>query len=834
MYHHMEREKMTAPPEKIFYGIVTWLVTLLTTFSFGQEPLAVQNLTRNRTFDVQHIKLNVKFDEPKKMVIGEVTTKIVPFSDRFTSFDLDAVSQSGMNISKVTLANGKELSYTVNPGKLTIKLDKVYTLKDTITFTVAYTCTPKKGVYFIQPDSAHPDKPNQIWSQGEMEDNRYWFPCYDFPNDKATSETIITVKDSYFALSNGRLLSVQKDKKNKTKTYHWLMDKPHPSYAIMIAAGEYAEIKDSYKKIPVYYYVYKGQENIAKTTFGRTPDMIKFYSEKIGYEYPWDKYAQIIIKDFMYGGMENTTATTLTDHLMVDARMVLDADGATESVATIAHELAHQWWGDLLTCKDWSHAWLNESFASYFQKLYTEYAFGLDESRYEMMQSLSQYLQADEAGLKEPIVSSKFVHEFLQGAPLVYQKGELVLNMLRHLLGDDLWWKAINYYAHRNQFMSVETHDFKRAIEEATGQNLWWFFDEWVYKVGHPQFEVSSAWNDSAKVLRLLIKQVQKVDERTPVFRMPVDVEFALPSGKVLKTVQIDSSTQEFSFPLASKPLMVLFDKGNYIIKTLKFPKSNDEYLYQLKHDDDVVGRIQAIRAIKDSTHDDAVFAALKDVLMNDTFSGVRKEAADALSKFKGEKVTEALIKAYQTDKSARVRASAIRGLSDVRSEKVAELLKTAIKTDSSYAVVTASLLAIPDVDSAGAFDVLASAMTVDSFNDVIRSAALMGLKELRDPRALKYAIEYSKFDKPQNLRVAAVTLLSSLGSNNPDVIDHLIMLLKDSNTFIRRTAVRMLGESGNPKALEPLKELQKTEQSTLVKSALKRAIEELEAGQKK
>jgi aminopeptidase N len=487
-----------------------------------------------------------------------------------------------------------------------------------------------------------------------------------------------------------------------------------------------------------------------------------------------------------------------------------------------------------LTCKDWSHAWLNESFASYFEKLYTEYAFGIDEARYDMMQSLNQYLRADEAGLKEPIVSSKFVHEFLQGAPLVYQKGELVLNMLRHLLGDNLWWKAINYYAHRFEFMPVETHDFKRSVEEATGKNLWWFFDQWVYSVGHPQFEVSSTWLDSLKVLRLAVKQVQEVNNRTPVFRTPVDLEFTLPSGKVLQTIQVDSVRQEFTFALETKPLMVIFDKGHYLIKTLKFPKTKSEHLYQLLNDDDVVGRIEALRALKDSTHDDEVLTGLLDVLATDSFSGVRREAAQALSLFPGERVTEGLIRAYRRDKSARVRVAIIRSLSTSKGENVAELLKSALYNDSSYAVVSASLTALPSVDSAEAFDLITSALKTDSFNDVIRHSALVSLKELRDPRALQYAIEYSKFDKPQNLRIAAVGLLSGIGSTNRDIFEHLISLLKDSNTFIRRTAVRLLGKSQNPKALEPLRELQKSEQSALIKSALKRAIDEVESIQKK
>ena len=505
----------------LFFSIAT------TAYSQSVFPVTAENgEARSRTYHVLHYKIEVSFDESKKMLMGKVTTTLVPFTPDFSTLEFDA---ENMEFTKVTLGK-TALSFDSLSKTIRIHLNKTYSYRDTLTVSIEYWCVPKKGLYFIQPDSAYPDKPWQIWSQGEDMDNHYWFPCWDFPNDKATSEVIGTVKSAYTFLSNGKLVNVKEDKKAGTKTFYWKEEKPIASYLIMMAAGEYAILNDEADGIPIQYYVYKNQVDDAKVCLAHTPLMMKFFNEKIGYKYAWEKYAQITIADFMFGGMENASATTMLDWILVfDARSRIDQS----AVSLIAHEFAHQWWGDVVTCKDWRNIWLNESFASYFDPLYIEHAFGEDEFINDMYGSQQAGVRTDRVLGRKPIVS---VGSYSSN---VYPRGASVLHMLRFVLGDDLFWRAIRHYVTKNQFTSVETNDLKIAVEEATGENLYWFFDEWVYKAGHPVFDVAYSYNDSARSVCLTVKQTQSKDSLTGVFRTPVDVEIVTSNGSFIHRIDI-------------------------------------------------------------------------------------------------------------------------------------------------------------------------------------------------------------------------------------------------------------------------------------------------------
>ncbi|HEX9007255.1 MAG TPA: M1 family metallopeptidase, partial [Bacteroidota bacterium] len=450
---------------------------------------------RDRSFHVVHYALDVSFDETRKSVDGRTTITLVPFLPSLTRVELDAEE---LAIHRVT-ARGRTLSFTLEPKVLSIALDRACSPRDTVVLTVEYSCTPKRGLYFTQPDSAA-HKPWIIWTQGEDMDNHFWFPCYDFPNDKATSEVTGTVNSSYQFVSNGRLLSVKEDKAHGTRTWHWSQELPHSSYLIMLAAGKYAVLHDRAGTVPLDYYVYPGQEADAQACFAETPAIMKFFTEKTGAAFPWAKYAQIELTDFMYGGMENTSATTLLDEsIILDARARID-----ESTASlIAHEMAHQWFGDLLTCKDWRHLWLNESFASYFDPLYYEATRGREEYDYQMYNAQQAGVNVDRALGRKPVVS------FGTYTTNVYPRGAAVLHMLRYVLGDSLFWRAIRHYVAAYRFQAVETNDLKQAIEQATGQNLYWFFDEWLYKAGHPVYDVSYSWSDTARILHLAVRQTQ-------------------------------------------------------------------------------------------------------------------------------------------------------------------------------------------------------------------------------------------------------------------------------------------------------------------------------------
>jgi aminopeptidase N len=458
--------------------------------------------TPNRTYDVLHYKIEIKLDDMTKSVDGKVTTTLVPLFPALKTVVFDA---GDMKIKSVKDAKGKELKFTSTSSDVSIELVQPHSYRDTLVVSIEYSCTPKQGLTFNNTDGSIPGKRPQIWSQGEETTNHFWFPCYDYPNDKSTSEVIGTVNAKYSLLSNGKLIGVKENKRDKTKTFHWKESKPHSSYLVMIAAGEYTILRDNLGKLPLEYWVYPDDTTNARESFKYTPAMIKFFNETIGFDYPWEQYAQIILQDH-FGGMENTSATTLSDTWAVpDARARID----NPSISLLAHELSHQWWGDLVTCKDFRDMWLNESFASYYDPLFLRSILGQSEFEYTMYQNQQAGVAVDTTRGRKPIVSVESYGEN------VYPRGSAVLHMLRFLIGDDLYQRAIKHYITKHAFQPVETNDLKIAIEETTGQNLQWFFDEWVYKAGHPIFDVSYQWNESSKEIALSVRQTQKMDSLT-------------------------------------------------------------------------------------------------------------------------------------------------------------------------------------------------------------------------------------------------------------------------------------------------------------------------------
>ena len=360
------------------------------------------------------------------------------------------------------------MTFSQQEKTVTLDLDRAYSHRDTLTVSIEYSCTPRKGLYFIQPDSAYPKRPRQIWSQGEDMDNHFWFPCYDFPNDRATSEMIATVPGDLTALSNGALLNVRENKKDHTKTFHWKETLSHPSYLITLAVGNYAVLKDKAGSSRSRTTSIPDRRPMRGYASAKRPPWYASSTRRRDSPYPWEKYAQVLIHEFIVGGMENASATSLADDATVfDARARIDENPSS----LIAHELSHQWWGDVVTCKDWRHLWLNEGFASYFDPLYHESTRGRDHFDVTMYEAQQSGINSDKTMGRKPIVS---IGSY--GANL-YPRGASVLHMLRFVLGEEMFWRAIQHYIAKYRFTTVETNDLKNAIEEATGQNLHWFFD---------------------------------------------------------------------------------------------------------------------------------------------------------------------------------------------------------------------------------------------------------------------------------------------------------------------------------------------------------------------
>jgi len=448
---------------------------------------------------------------------------------------------------------------------LSIGLDKKYGVDDTLTYTIAYSTIPKRGLFFVSPDSAYPYRPPQVWSQSQPEDTRDWFPCHDYPDDFLSSSLTATVPEDWVVVSNGTLEKVSSDPKGERVTFRWVEPRPHVVYLISIVAGKYRIMKYKSGKIPVSYYVAARDTECAKYSFKYTPDVIKFYSDLTGHEYPWEKLSLATVSNYTSGAMENVSAITFGEEYLGSP----DDGPLGQMNSLLAHEVAHQWIGDLLTCRSWDHIWLNEGFADYLDILFEGNTFGADYFVSGMSYEMRGALSADRAE-RRPMVCSRYFESddiFWKYNAYNYLRGADVLNMLRGVLGDNVFKKVLKYYVNKYQFQCVDTHDFETAVQEASGQNLDWFFDEWAYKAGHPSFTVSYDYNDTTHLITLNVDQTQKVDSLTPIFKMPVDVLIATPDGKVTQRVWVGSLHNSYVFNLQAKPLMVDFDERNFLSK---------------------------------------------------------------------------------------------------------------------------------------------------------------------------------------------------------------------------------------------------------------------------
>jgi len=776
---------------------VALILSPVSTCAQALFPVRGNPEARDRSYDVLHYKIAVSFDEPRRTVHGTVMTTLVPFQTAFRTLEFDAEE---MSIHTVSLRPGVHLPFVQTPKTISITLDRTYSLRDTLTVSLEYSCTPHKGLYFVQPDSGYPNKPRQIWTQGEDMDNHFWFPCYDFPNDHATSEVIATVSGDLTALSNGKLISVREDKKAGTRTFHWKQSKPHVSYLIMLAIGNYAVLRDSAGTVPLEYYVYPGREDDARACFRETPAMIRFFSRKIGFAYPWEKYAQALIHEFTVGGMENTSATNLADYAtLFDARARID----NSPTSLIAHELAHQWWGDVVTCKDWQHVWLNESFASYFDPLYHEETLGKDHFAFTMYEAQKAGINTDKALGRKPIVSAGSFTTNL------YPRGASVLHMLRFQLGEELFWRAINHYITKHQFSSVETNDLKVAIEEATGQNLYWFFDQWMYRAGYPQFAVSSTWQDTTGTLLLHVTQTQNLDSLTGIFRAPVDIEITESGGVSTHRVTISTRDTVFAFPAPTRPRMVIFDKGNWLLKELAWTKPIEEWIVQVEEAASPVDRILALEHLVTIDDSARILPVVARRALTDSFWAVRQEAVQVLGMVSGgfapsrSAAREGLLRAAQ-DPHPEVRGTAIAFLTDSGDVEMAGVLRKALQ-DSSYIIVSRALRALAKASPAEAKPVLLAHLDMPSHGDVIAAAALSALGDVDTIAARQEALTRMRYGYPSPVRGAALGILRRAAARGALSADVFLPLLQDRNVWLRNSAIAALGDSGGEHVLPSL-----------------------------
>ena len=576
-------------------------------------PGAKPHYNPDRPGQVEHIFLDISLDIPNQSCYGSCSIRLLPVRNGIDRLTLDAVN---LKITSVQV-NEVEQKFEYDGEKLCIYLSQPTEIGHRLLIAIAYAAAkPQRGIYFIQPDKHYPHKPTQVWTQGEDEDSRYWFPCFDYPGQLSTSEIRVRVPNPLVAISNGELIDTVKEA--KYKTYHWSQQQVHPTYLMTLAVGDFAEIRDEWHDKAVTYYVEKGREADAKRSMGKTPQMIEFLSEKYGYSYPFAKYAQVCVDDFIFGGMENTSTTLLTDRCLLDARAILD-NRNTESL--VVHELAHQWFGDLVVIKHWSHAWIKEGMASYSEVMWTEREYGDQEAAYYRLSEARSYLSEDSSRYRRPMVT----HVYRQAIELydrhIYEKGSCVYHMIRAELGDELFWQAVQTFVQDNAHQTVETIDLLRAIEKATGRNLAFLFDQYVYRGGHPDFKVAYAWDGDANLGKVTVTQTQAKAESKDLFNLKIPIGFGYKENSQLTTftVRVHEHEQSFYFPLTQKPDFISFDVGNNYLKTVELEFPIAELKAQLEFDPHPISRIYAAEALAKKGGLEATLA-LSSALKNDPF----------------------------------------------------------------------------------------------------------------------------------------------------------------------------------------------------------------------
>lgn len=667
------------------------------------EPLKYQ-ASNTRINDLLHTKIEVKFDWEKAYLHGSATLTLKPYFLPSDSLTLDA---KGFKILEVVKLEDKgleiPLKYTYkNQKKLHIDLAKTYSRNDTYKIFIKYIAKPNeleeggsaaitsdKGLYFINPQGKEANKPKQIWTQGETEASSCWFPTIDSPNERMTQEIYMTVDTQYVTLSNG-LLMFQTENGNGTRTDYWKQKLPHAPYLAMMAVGEFAIVKDHYKDIDVNYYVEPQYKAYAKEIFPHTPEMLAFFSEKLGVPYPWEKYDQIVVRDYVSGAMENTTAVIFGEFAQGDSRYLID--NSAEDV--VSHELFHHWFGDLVTCESWSNLPLNESFATYGEYLWREHKDGRMWADYHIYEDLLNYMRESKRKQVD-LIRFHYANKEDMFDNHSYAKGGRVLHMLRYYLGDEVFFEGLRTYLEDNKFQSVEIHNLRLAMEKISGQDLNWFFNQWFLSSGHPTLEIESAYDSDLGIVLLTVEQHQNL-KNTPLYKLPVAVDIYTESGEVKRhQITVTKEREIFEFKSSSKAVLVNFDAEKMLLceKNDK-KKSNSEWIYLYQHGPLYMDKIEAIIALKDSKDSAAVDMILQS--LQDEFWAVRLvglENLESAVKLQANKVKSQLKSLATTDSNSTVRSYAISYLSEYFPEDkpLENVYESALK-DSSYVVLASAL----------------------------------------------------------------------------------------------------------------------------------------------
>ena len=743
---------------------------------------------RDPRFRISHYRLKLVFDLEARAVEG--------LADITVRADDGLVELDGYDL-EIKNVQGPSPTYSYDGRRLLIR-----TLAgQEHEISVSYRARPRAGLYFILPDEKYPNRPSVIYSQGEPEYHRHWMPIYDYPNMKFTTELIVRVPGEFTVISNGDL--VGKRDVGDAVEWHYRMDKPHSPYLISLVAGLLEGVEETAGDVKLLYYVPKGMKDLVRNSFSKTADMMKFFTVLTGVRYPFKTYIQVCVPEFIVGGMENTTAATLTDLTLHDDHAHLDFS----SDPLIAHELAHQWFGDMVTCRDWSHIWLNESFATYLENLYLQKDKGDDEFFYELLNDLQSYLDEYHKRYSRPIVMRVYKYPEELFDRHAYPKGGLVLHSLKLMLGEEIFWRGIRQFLEKHAFNTADTEDLRKTLEAVSGRHLEWFFDQFIYSAGHPQLKLSYRWDERERLFKITVRQEQGEDS-PETYDMPLEIIVNNDSETIPASIPLDRRETTVYLSLKAQPWHICVDPGLKLLREVKAEIPLEELINALQRCRYVVCRVEAARALGRMGGFRAV-QALENAVLTDTFWGVSSAAAQALGEAGGSEARDALLRCLEKVRHPKVRRSIVDALRSFREdEKVGSSLSRVLSDPSeSYYVRAAAASSLGSIRVTDYMRSLVENLKTPSHADVITIGCLQGLAELGTEEALKTIIDHTRLGNPNTVRIGATVALAKFPGRK-EAYERLAELSRDPYDRVRQAVISAAREMLDHKLLPVLDEM--------------------------
>ena len=781
----------------------------------------------SREIDILHLALEVTPDFKQRSIEGKVTLKFKPIAQPFPELKLDGIDLTVHSVD----STAKILGWQATDKQVIVTFDPPIPAEQETSVTIVYHAQPAKGLYFRTPEMGYKPEDLHLWTQGEPIEARHWFPCLDAPNEKFTSEVTCRVPEGMVVLSNGKLVSEEKDSDSGLVAVRWLQDKPHANYLISLLAGHFKKIEDKYQDIPLAFYTPASQIEQATNSFKDTRDMMGFFEEEIGVPYPWAKYYQVCVDDFTFGGMENTSITTLNENTLHTPA----TENLRNSEGLVSHELAHQWFGDLVTCKDWSHVWLNEGFATYYAALYEGHKNGPDAMLYSLYQSGKSITAIPNQ--TNAIVRRDFSDPNEQFSYLAYPKGSWVLHMLRSQLGDDLYRRCIKTYLQRHRFANAVTSDLSAVIEELSGRSFDQFFDQWVYHAAQPELGVEYSWDEKTKLARVSITQNQKLSADVLLFNFPLTIRFKSRSGAVHRQIIVKEKTEDFYFPLAEAPEVVRLDPRLTLLARITFNPPTAMLRAQLADPGDMPGRLIAAEQLGAKKEKDLV-NLLKETLNHDPFYGVRLAASQSLRAFQTDEAFEALL-ASTKQSDARVRRQVASDIARFYRESSLAAERKILAEEKNPDIQASAIISFGAYAKSEVRPKLLEYLNSDSYRSILADAAISAIRAQDDPAyidPLRDSLHDREAILPSGVFSRGLETLSWLGRNEEKKETVREILTSHVNSLKKRvqlTAITGLGTLGDAKAIAVLETFTGATRESPERAAAERSVASLRDARK-